>query len=196
MTAAVACVAALIAGTPALGQIARVVTTVSGQDSITVPPGQAVRVGVEVEWDGSLFCHVSGGTIVEGNAGVANNFVGSVPPGPTISLGAFVGGSRPGAEITYPPPGFPPSPNQSRHPFKVWEYDLRLDEPGTYDVTWQAGSVFAQVLVFPSFTSFQWTALPTTFTTATITVVPGAPTAAMVGACVLLIGGRPRRAVG
>jgi len=177
----------------AAGQTAVVTTSVNNGGTATIEPGETVSVSVRIAHDRYAFANIQGGTVVDGNAGVGSNFATTIPNLPTVVLGSFVGGSRVGADIAFglDPMGGATPPSQ-QNPMPVWTYDITLHEPGVYEIVWVSPATRPNVLLWGAMHAFSLTEAQTTYVGATITVVPGAPTAGVVGAFGLLAARRMR----
>lgn len=165
----------LLAAVPAHAQtaLATVTTTANGSASITVQPGTPVQLSVSISHNQFKVAGFMGGTVVDGRAGTPSNFSTTIPALPTAIFGNFFGGSRIGADIATPPPGFgTPDPPFGQHPMPVWKYDLAIDQPGTYAVNWVAPAIAPNVRLFPTIASFNFVEAQTTYVGATITVLP------------------------
>jgi len=154
--------------------LATVTTTVDGAASMTVQPGQPVAIAVRISHNAFHFAGIAGGTKVTDNAGLASNFSTTIPALPTVNFGAFVGGSRVGAEIVAMPPGFigAVTPPFMFNPMPVWTYSLRLDDPGVYTINWVPTAQMPNVRLYQAISSFTSVEAQTTYTGATITVLP------------------------
>lgn len=171
---------------------ATVTTTVAGGPAITVEPGTPVRIAVRIAHDQFSVAGVYGGTIVTDNAGIASNFSTTIPSLPTVNFGSFVGGSRVGASIEFVPLWTGPTPPSGTNPMPVWDYDLTLANPGTYQVNWVSPSATPYVRLYSSVGAFNFTEAQTTYIGATITVLP-APTSLAPLALTATIAPRRRR---
>lgn len=177
--------------------LATVTTTANGSASITVQPGTPVQLSVSISHNQFKVAGFMGGTVVDGHAGTPSNFSTTIPSLPTAFFGSFVGGSRIGADIATPPPGFgTPDPPFGQHPMPVWKYDLTIDQPGTYAVNWVAPAIAPNVRLFPTIGSFNFVEARTTYVGATITVVPSPASLALLALYPVTTHRRRRRANG
>ncbi len=185
----------LLLAAAASGQTATITTTVNGGGAATIEPGGSVTVSVRVSHTLFAVAGLAGGTVIDGNAGVASGFFSSIPALPTVNFGSFVGGSRLGADIAFTPPGgfgfvTPPS---GTNPMPVWQYNITLSDPGRYDVTWITPLTAPNVRLYASIGAFSFIEVPANFVGATITVVPGVGTAGCLGFAGVLGATRGRR---
>lgn len=156
------------------GQTATVTTRVNGGATTTIAPGGSVRVSVDVTHSHIAIAHLAGGTIVDGDVGVASNFATSIPSLPTMNFGSFVGGSRVGADFFFTYfGGMLPTPPSTLNPMPVWSYDLTLEAPGEYHITWVPSPFAPSVSIWTMPVIMNPVPAHTTIVGATITVTPG-----------------------
>ncbi len=180
---ALAGVAAIASAQPA----ATVTTTVHGAASATISPGGSVHVEVKIAHNGAMVAGIFGGSVITDNAGTPSGFFTTIPTIaaiPLASLGYFVGGSRVGADINNPPPGFPTLlyPFYT-NPMPVWEYDLALSDPGVYSIIWVSPAATPNIRLYPSLVSVSVVEAQTTYVGATITVTPTPSATAIIAIC-------------
>jgi len=175
-------IAVLAAPALAHAQTVTVRTLANGGHAATISPGEVVSIRVLIDHPFAAVAGIQGGSIITGNAGVGQNFATTIPSLPTVNLGSFAGGSRVGADIANTPPGFlgglPPTPF-TEQPMPVWTYDIAGLTPGVYEINWVSPATAPNVRGYISISSFSFVEAQTTFTGATITVLPTPATAAV-----------------
>ncbi len=121
------------------------------------------------------------------NFGAASGFTSTIPLLPTVFFGSFSGGSRVGADIANPPPGFSmPFPPFASHPMPVWQYNITLSDPGIFSIIWVSPASAPNVRVYATVGSFNFTEAQTTYVGATITVTPTPSTITIIASCGVL----------
>jgi hypothetical protein len=123
--------------------------------------------------------------------------VSEYSPGALVNLGTVVGDDVMGIDIAVTPWFFqggmmyPPSNNYTGLMFTGYDWTAP-QAPGEYRFTFQPSPLAPNLRVYPSTGSPNFIEVPTAYLSATLTVIPGAPT---VGALVagMAIAGRRRR---
>ena len=179
----------------ATAQTAIVRTTANGAASATIPLGGTATIAVTIAHNQFSVAGIQGGSIISGNAGTAGNFATSIPAGALVVLGSFSGGSRTGVDIAFTPPGFtggfavPPS---GTNPMPVFTYDITGLAVGVYTINWVSPSTAPNVRLYATAGSTNFLETQSTYTGATITVIPAPASLALVGLGGLVAGRRRR----
>lgn len=187
-----------IVALPTLAVPARAITaTVSvladDHHNLTVQPGQPVAIDVIVTFDALQLANIQGDLRVTGDAGTPSNFRFNLGAGPLIHTGSFVGGSRTGIDIASGPPLFFGVTVGWNNPSYPLSYTLTFDQPGTYDIAWQAPPTAPNVRVYASFATASFVEAQTTYLGATITVLPAPASLAAVALAAFASSTRRRR---
>ncbi len=179
----------------ATAQTANVVVTANGGANAVIAPGGVVNVAVTIAHNQFSVAGIQGGSIVAGNAGAGGSFATSIPAGALVVLGSFSGGSRTGVDIAFTPPGFtggfavPPS---GTNPMPVFTYDITGLAVGTYSLNWVSPASAPNVRLYATAGSTNFLEAQSTYTGATITVIPAPASLALVGLGGLVAGRRRR----
>lgn len=171
-----------------------------------VLPGETVRVRVLHSRSGdSILAGIGGSLLASGNLGIATNlFTQLIPsppdPGYSNSLGSPVGGSVTGIlhEFHAHPiftfwihPGYLALTGVEVLSFD-WTAPL-VGQPTTVNFDWEPSAQYPNVrAIVPPYGGFHWAFLPTTYTGASLTVLP-TPASMGIAACAALLTASRRR---
>lgn len=184
------------AGASSLAQTA-VVTVVHDDPDGFVEPGQAVRIGVMVDWAGGIqLAGLAGSLGPTPDVGVA-----SVPTtplgGPLVNVGAPLGGGIVGYDVASIPPSFTAGPSiipgWAFPPIPVLEYTWTAPAtPGVVEFDFVASPLAPNVRLYTSLVSPAFTEAQTTYVGTSLTVVPGVGSVWMLGAAAAALARRRR----
>lgn len=192
MRAQIALLVAAASVAPALAQTAAVAVSHDDPDGV-VAPGETVRITAwHTRSSESTLAGIGGDLLALGDLGVATNPMSALRPlasGSTyqFSLGAPSGGSVRGISFEFlSHPNFVPSvllPYQSWGGVELYSFDWTapsVSTPTTVNFDWVPSTTYPNVYaIIPPYSGFHWAFLPTTYTGASVLVLPAPATLAL-----------------
>ena len=166
-------------------------------------PGQVVRVDTVVSWSpsGSQMAGLKGDMfstpVIGGAVGTVSNRRSDYTPGSLVNLGSVVGDDILGIDIAVTPAFFtggifvPPSWNSNG--LLIIGYDWTVpNDVGLYEFKFQPDPLAPNFRLYPSTVSPAFIEVPTTYLSATLTVVPAPASLAVICAAPLILNRRRR----
>ncbi|MEZ6235442.1 MAG: hypothetical protein R3B68_14745 [Phycisphaerales bacterium] len=182
------------------------VTVVHDDPDGLIEPGQTVRMDVLVEWEpaSAWFAGLQGDLGPTPGVGAASNVTSIFPQSALVNWGQVAGGGITGLQFAIIPPfgmwcyPWPPPGGGGTGligPLVSYDWTAPTDYLGPISIDWRSPATVPNLRLFPTLSSPAFTEADTTFTPATLTVVPTPGVAAVFGAAAVFVARRSRRVV-
>ncbi|MCB9840381.1 MAG: hypothetical protein H6809_01855 [Phycisphaeraceae bacterium] len=187
---------AAMASAAATAQTATVIVSHDDPDGL-VEPGQAVRIGVMVDWTGGIqLAGLAGSLGPTPDVGIASS-PSSPLGGPLVNVGTPLGGGIVGYDVASIPPFFTAGPNVipswAFPPIPVLEYTWTAPAtPGVVEFDFTPRALAPNVRLYTSLLSIAPVEAQTTYVGTSLTVVPGVGVLWAFGAAAVVVGRRRR----